>query len=120
MSRMPSWLLNAVLKLEGEIARLTAELAGAREIAELRVREAEEVIAENERLRELSVWGTSEPVGPTYDVIARLTAENKRLRELVQEELGAHCDPEMHWYNDCDTDPCLWCSNARAVLEGER
>jgi len=36
-----------------------------------------ELSEENERLRQMAVWGTSSPVGPMYD-------ENKNLREALE------------------------------------
>ncbi len=33
--------------------------------------------------------------------------------ELLREILTEHADPQSPNYNECDTDPCEWCVNAR-------
>jgi hypothetical protein len=60
-------------------------------IAALAAKDAEiaALEAERDRLRALSVWGTTEPVGPKYDEIERL---KEALRQLVDRLDLVHAD----------------------------
>lgn len=76
-NREPAWA-----KLVAERDRLAAEVEDLkranREAEEEFLREmrtAKDLRAEVERLKGLSVWGTSEPVGPKYDEIENLRAQ---------------------------------------------
>ncbi len=40
--------------------------------------------------------------------------------DLLREVMDWHADPESNEYNECDTAPCDWCSQARRVIGGER
>ena len=39
------------------------------------------------------------------------------LRELLQEIIDTHADPDNPEYNGCDVDPCMWCVSAKSHLE---
>ena len=39
------------------------------------------------------------------------------LRELLQEIIDVHADPDNPEYNGCDKDPCMWCVSAKSYLE---
>ena len=38
------------------------------------------------------------------------------MRVLLKEVMWWHSDPTLAEYNGCDTDPCLWCENAKRLL----
>lgn len=40
----------------------------------------------------------------------------RAFRELIEEVLLWHSDPELPEYNECDKYPCMWCENARLLL----
>ena len=49
--------------------------------------------------------------------MAKLEAIIYKMRPLVQEIIDIHADPDCAEYNECDTDPCMWCEQMKAALE---
>ena len=45
-------------------------------------------------------------------------AAKERVRLLLKDVMGGHCDPNDAAYNGCDSDPCKWCQDSREFLEG--
>ena len=37
--------------------------------------------------------------------------------ELLEDVMGLHSDKESCDYNECDTDPCAWCDDAKKVID---
>ena len=40
------------------------------------------------------------------------------IRNLLEEVIRWHSDPESPEYNECEKDPCLWCECAKGLLAG--
>ena len=62
---------------------------------------------------------------PYQDRIAELEAAQEgkvlvptKITELLQEVIGQHCDPDDHFYNECETPDteCMWCFEAKKVI----
>ena len=41
----------------------------------------------------------------------------RKARLLLQDIMDIHRDPEDGQYNECDTDPCAWCTEAKELVE---
>ncbi len=54
------------------------------------VARCESLEKERDRLRDLSVWGTTIPVGPTYDRLVALEARNEALRATLRNISTVH------------------------------
>ena len=54
--------------------------------------------------------------------IAELEDVLRRARPLLRDIMDIHRDPNDGQYNECDTDPCAWCVEAKELVEqkGER
>lgn len=52
--------------------------------------------------------------------LAELEAKLDAVKPLMQEIMDVHADPREAEYNECDTDPCMWCEQAKAALAGEQ
>ena len=48
-----------------------------------------------------------------------MSNETDLLRDLLTEIMDGHSDPKSSNYNDCDTAPCEWCTQARAYLDAQ-
>ena len=53
-----------------------------------------------------------------YEVrIAELEDTLRKVRPLLQDIMDIHRDPSDGQYNECDTDPCAWCVEAKELLQ---
>ena len=53
--------------------------------------------------------------------LRQVREENAALRELVDEIISCHADPESPWFNDCNQNrECQWCVEAKAARTGEK
>lgn len=52
--------------------------------------------------------------------IEELQAKLGALVPYIQEVLDIHSDPTCAEYNECDSDPCLWCEGVKAILKQEQ
>ena len=49
-------------------------------------------------------------------IVLLLNAKLDAVKPLIQEIMDIHADPDMAEYNECDTDPCMWCEQAKAAI----
>ena len=86
------------------IVHSDAVKANLRAVIEEERKKRDALAAELERVRALSIWGTSVPVGPSYDRLLELEDENTRLRGALRSYARhtGNCKAS-HWpAGDCD------------------
>jgi len=105
------------------IVHSDAVKANLRAVIEEERKKRDALAAELERVRALSIWGTSVPVGPSYDRLLELEDENTRLRDTREKEL-AYIDEVLtnimrqngSGARESASDTRAWLRNRRAAL----
>ena len=51
------------------------------------------------------------------EALAALTETERRVIDVLEDEMYAHVNPESPFYNDCNGDDlCAWCDEAKAIV----
>lgn len=46
-----------------------------------------------------------------------MTWWNEKALDLLNEVMRSHADPDSPDYNECDKDPCAWCTEAKELID---